>query len=87
MTSDPRHDMDHADNQTAASSPAGAEAAAPGYTVSQRQDGWPNWLGRRPMRSSDRAKIREALETGLPDGPLTVPGPFLCYLTTGRNFI
>ncbi|MEV6040505.1 hypothetical protein AB0L65_56010 [Nonomuraea sp. NPDC052116] len=70
--------MDNADHQSAASSPADA---APGYTVPQRQDGWPNWLGRRPMRSSDREKIREALETGLPDGPLTVPGPFLRYLT------
>lgn len=71
--------MDNADHQSAASSPA--EAAAPDYTVPQRQDCWPNWLGRCPIRSSDRAKIREALETGLPDGPLTVPGPFLCYLT------
>jgi hypothetical protein len=73
--------MDNADHQSAAASPADAEAAAPDYTVPQRQDGWPNWLGRRPMRSADRAKIREALETGLPDGLLTVPGPFLCYLT------
>jgi hypothetical protein len=28
-----------------------------------------------------RAKIRKALEAGLPAGALTAPGPFLCYLT------
>ncbi|WP_406314812.1 hypothetical protein OHA77_40445 [Streptosporangium sp. NBC_01639] len=33
------------------------------------------------MTSDDRAKIRKALETGLPEGPLTEPGPFLCCLT------
>jgi hypothetical protein len=53
----------------------------PSYTVPQRPDGWPNWLGRRPMTNADRVKIRQALDAGLPDGPLTAPGPFLCYLT------
>jgi hypothetical protein len=33
------------------------------------------------MSNSDRDKIRQALAEGLPDGPLTDPGPFLCYLT------
>ncbi|MET8051552.1 hypothetical protein ABZU75_28530 [Streptosporangium sp. NPDC005286] len=51
------------------------------HTVPLRPDGWPDWLGRRPMTSDDRAKIRKALETGLPEGPLTELGPFLCYLT------
>ncbi|MBT2225172.1 hypothetical protein [Nonomuraea sp. NEAU-A123] len=54
-----------------------AESSTPHYAVPQRPDGWPNWLGRRPMRTTDRAKIREALEAGLPDGP------FLCSLTIG----
>ena len=53
----------------------------PGYTVPARPDGWPDLLGRRPMSSTDRAKIREALATGLPASALTSPGPFLCYLT------
>ncbi|MFE3455758.1 hypothetical protein ACFXJ8_43305 [Nonomuraea sp. NPDC059194] len=51
------------------------------HTVPVRPDGWPDWLGRRPMTSDDRAKIRKALEAGLPEGPLTECGPFLCYLT------
>jgi hypothetical protein len=50
-------------------------------TVPIRPDGWPDWLGRRPMSNSDRDKIRQALTEGLPEGPLTDPGPFLCYLT------
>jgi hypothetical protein len=50
-------------------------------TVPIRPDGWPDWLGRRPMSNSDRDKIRQALTDGLPEGPLTDPGPFLCYLT------
>lgn len=33
------------------------------------------------MSNSDRDKIRQALAEGLPNGPLTEPGPFLCYLT------
>jgi hypothetical protein len=33
------------------------------------------------MSNTDRAKIRQALAEGLPEGPLTDPGPFLCYLT------
>ncbi|HUR07066.1 MAG TPA: hypothetical protein VM347_31285 [Nonomuraea sp.] len=58
------------------------QAQGPGtHTVPVRPDGWPDWLGRRPMTSDDRAKIRKAIEDGLPDGPLTESGPFLCYLT------
>ncbi|GAA3465489.1 hypothetical protein [Nonomuraea roseola] len=33
------------------------------------------------MTRDDRAKIRKALEAGLPEGPLTECGPFLCHLT------
>jgi hypothetical protein len=51
------------------------------HTVPLRGDGWPDWLGRRPMSNTDRDKIRQALAEGRPDGPLTEPGPFLCYLT------
>jgi len=58
-----------------------ADPAKPSPTVPLRPDGWPNLLGRRPMSSGDRAKIRHALETGLPGSALTRPGPFLCYLT------
>ena len=50
-------------------------------TVPLRPDGWPDWLGRRPMTNGDRAKIRQSLQDGLPEGPLTECGPFLCYLT------
>jgi hypothetical protein len=46
-----------------------------------RPDGWPDWLGRRPMKTTDMVKIREAIDTGLPETALTVPGPFLCDLT------
>lgn len=60
--------------------PAGQPPSAT-PTVPIRPDGWPDWLGRRPMSSSDRDKIRQALTEGLPEGPLTDPGPFLCYLT------
>jgi len=56
-------------------------AGEPGYTVPIRPDGWPDLPGRRPMSSTDRAKIREALAAGLPGSALTSPGPFLCYLT------
>src|SRR5260221_14035512 len=59
--------------------PAGQSPAT--HTVPLRPDGWPDWLGRRPMSSSDRARLRQALGEGLPDGPLAGPGPFLCYLT------
>ena len=59
--------------------PAGQSPAA--HTVPVRPDGWPDWLGRRPMSSSDRARLRQTLGEGLPDGPLADPGPFLCYLT------
>ena len=50
-------------------------------TVPVRSDGWPDLVGRRPMSNADRDKIRRALAEGLPDGPFTDPGPFLCYLT------
>jgi hypothetical protein len=69
------------DEHAPAQPPSPPAESTPHYTVPPRPDGWPNWLGRRPMRPADRDKIREALEAGLPDGPLTVPGPFLCYLT------
>lgn len=46
-----------------------------------RPDGWPDLLGHRPMSSTGRAKIREAIEAGLPASALTAPGPFLRYLT------
>ena len=58
---------------------AGHPLAVP--TVPLRPDGWPDWLGRRPMSSSDRARLRQALTEGLPEGPLADAGPFLCYLT------
>ena len=63
--------------------PAGDQAgpAKPSPTVPLRPDGWPDLLGRRPMSSGDRAKIRRALDAGLPGSALTRPGPFLCYLT------
>jgi hypothetical protein len=51
------------------------------HTVPVRPDGWPDRLGRRPITSDDRVKIRKTLETGLPEGPLTECGPFLCYPT------
>jgi hypothetical protein len=33
------------------------------------------------MTSTDRAKIRDALDAGLPGNATARPGPFLCYLT------
>src|ERR1700731_2815568 len=57
-------------------------ANEPSYTVPIRPDGWP--AGRTCSaagRSTDRAKIREDLATGLPASALTTPGPFLCHLT------
>jgi hypothetical protein len=58
--------------------PAGTRA---GYTVPGRPDGWPDLLGRHPMSSADRARVRKAREDGLPAGALAALGPFLCYLT------
>ena len=58
-----------------------AAPAKPSPTVPLRPDGWPDLLGRRPMSSGDREKIRHALDAGLPGSALTRPGPFLCYLT------
>jgi hypothetical protein len=73
MTTDPDDTKPAEQNQ---------QAQGPGtHTVPARPDGCPDWLGRRPMTSDDRAKIRKALEAGLPEGPLTECGPFLCYLT------
>ena len=51
--------------------PAGTGA---GYTVPARPDGWPDLLGRHPMSSADRARVRKALEDGLPAGALAAPG-------------
>ncbi|WP_433381061.1 hypothetical protein [Streptosporangium sp. CA-115845] len=39
------------------------------------------------MTSDDRVEIRKALEIGLPEGPLTESGPFLCYRTDPRKLI
>lgn len=69
MTRDPAPDADR----------AGAAKAAPAIPL--RPDGCPDWPGRRPMSGSDRAKIRDALDAGLPGSALTGPGPFLCHLT------
>jgi hypothetical protein len=69
MTQDPTPDADRAGTAKAA------------RAILLRPDGWPDWLGRCPMSNSDRAKIRDALDAGLPDSALTGPGPFLCYLT------
>jgi hypothetical protein len=63
MTQDP----EPADDQAA--------PAKPSPTVPLRPDGWPDLLGRRPMSSGDRAKIRHALDAGLPGSALTRPGP------------
>jgi hypothetical protein len=52
--------------------------AAP--TVPLRPDGWPDLLGRRPMSSSDRARLREALAGELPGEGTAGPGPAVCYL-------
>jgi hypothetical protein len=57
------------------------EEPKPIRTAPIRPDGWPDWLGRRPMTNTDRVKIRQNLDDGLPDSALTAPGPFLCYLT------
>ncbi|MDQ2875502.1 MAG: hypothetical protein M3Y33_12215 [Actinomycetota bacterium] len=72
-------DIDAEPGQEHQQEPTGQPPAA--HTVPLRPDGWPDWLGRRPMSNSDRAKLRRALTEGLPDDPLTHPGPFLCYLT------
>ena len=61
--------------------PNRAHAAKAARAIPLRPDGWPDWLGRRPMSSIDRVKIRNALDAGLPDNALTGPGPFLSYLT------
>jgi hypothetical protein len=50
-------------------------------TVPLRPDGWPDWLGRRPMSAADREQIAQALAEPVPATPGTDPGPFLCYLT------
>ena len=47
MTQDPTPDADRADTAKAA------------RAIPLRPDGWPDWLGRRPMSNSDRAKIRQ----------------------------
>ncbi|MEV0387713.1 hypothetical protein [Nonomuraea sp. NPDC050643] len=75
--------MDNDEHNPAEPHEPPAESVTPLYTVPHRPNGWPNRRGRRPMRTADRAKTREALEAGPSDGPLTIPGPFLCYLTIG----
>jgi hypothetical protein len=56
-----------------------AGPAKPAPTVRLHPDGWPDLLGRRPMSSGDRAKIRHALDAGLNPAvvsslsPLAVP--------------
>ncbi|MGW0807883.1 hypothetical protein [Nonomuraea sp. NPDC002799] len=85
MTNEQRDPDGDAENPTADSAQAPEDAPTEriklAHTVPIRPDSWPDWLGRRPMTSTDRAKIRQALDAGLPEGPLTDPGPFLCYLT------
>jgi pyrrolidone-carboxylate peptidase len=53
----------------------------PVHVAPVRPDGWPDWLGRRPMTTADRKTLRETIETGLPETVTTTGGPFLCYLT------
>lgn len=53
---------------------------APVYTVPTRPDGWPDLLQRRPLSSTERARLRARLEADSPDA-LDASGPFLCYLT------
>ena len=60
--------------------PAGTPPGEPSYTVPARPDGWPDLLGRRPLSSSDRARLREALENGTPADPAG-PDPATRYLT------
>ena len=57
---------------------AGHTPAAP--TVPLRPDGWPDLLGRRPMSSSDRARLRESLAGELPEDTPAGSGPAVCYL-------
>lgn len=47
-------------------------------TVPLRDDGWPDWLGRRPMSAADRDKLAQVLAEPVPATPGTDPGPFLC---------
>ncbi|MGN9789370.1 hypothetical protein ACTMTF_48860 [Nonomuraea sp. ZG12] len=51
-----------------------------GYTVPTRPDGWPDLLRRRPLSSTERARLQARLEAGQKDA-LDAPGPFLAYLT------
>ena len=57
----------------------GTPPGEPSYTVPARPDGWPDLLGRRPPSSSDRARLREALENGAPAAPAD-PDPAIRYL-------
>jgi hypothetical protein len=57
---------------------AGQPLAFP--AVPARPDGWPDWLGRRPMSSSDRARLRQALADGPPGEPPDNSGLAVCYL-------
>ncbi|GAA2636431.1 hypothetical protein GCM10010411_89560 [Actinomadura fulvescens] len=42
--------------------------ATPGYTVPTRPDGWPDLLRRRPLSSTERARLRARL------GPVSKSG-------------
>lgn len=54
--------------------PDGASPAptGPAYTVPARPGAWPDLLGRRPLSSSDRARLRARLESR-PPGALDAP--------------
>ena len=58
---------------------AGYPLAVP--TVPVRPDGWPDWLGRRPLSSGDRARLRQALAEDPPGEPPADSGLVVCYLT------
>lgn len=57
---------------------AGRPVAFP--AVPPRPDGWPDLLGRRPMSSGDRARLREALTAERPGESPAEPGTVACYL-------
>ncbi|WP_030925462.1 hypothetical protein [Streptosporangium amethystogenes] len=54
--------------------------ADPDYTVPTRPDGWPDLLGRRPLSSTERARLRAALQDAAPPART---GSDACHLTIG----
>jgi hypothetical protein len=56
------------------------DGGRPSYTVPTRSDGWPDLLGRRPLSSAQRARLREALLPTRPAAP-AAPDPGILYLT------